>query len=138
MLASTGAVLLVLGWWFVSGEARMAAQLPYLASCSFPGAALLISGIVLISRPRHAPSDPRVDLLVALLTEAEAQTAETSTLVNPLTPVTHGLTDFVVVSGAKHYHRPDCELVRGKHTRRHDAAAAPGALAACPLCKPTP
>ena len=38
-LAAVGAVLLWVGWYRVSGETLVAAQLPYIASASLPGAA---------------------------------------------------------------------------------------------------
>ncbi|MBM7173531.1 hypothetical protein JQK87_35130, partial [Streptomyces sp. G44] len=39
-----GAVLCVLGWYGVSGERFAERQLPYLASCTVPGAALIVAG----------------------------------------------------------------------------------------------
>ncbi|MFD0428660.1 hypothetical protein ACFQ60_14135 [Streptomyces zhihengii] len=56
--AVCGAVLCVLGWYGVSGERTAARQLPYLASATVPGAALLVAGAVLLAasarvRPRE-------------------------------------------------------------------------------------
>lgn len=46
LLAGLGVVLLILGWYGISGQAAVAEQLPYLASASLPGAALLVGGLV--------------------------------------------------------------------------------------------
>ncbi|MGW3407516.1 hypothetical protein ACWDPI_39775, partial [Streptomyces zhihengii] len=60
--AVCGAVLCVLGWYGVSGEPTAARQLPYLASATVPGAALLVAGAVLLAasarvRPPGAGGD---------------------------------------------------------------------------------
>ena len=52
LAAGLGAVLEVLGWYGVSGQAAVAEQLPYLASASIPGAALLVGGLVLVGAER--------------------------------------------------------------------------------------
>lgn len=128
VLVLGGIALLVYGWWRVSGEARAAEQIPYLASTSIPGAALLVIGAVTLLRAGASSRDPRVDALLVLLTEPvpEGQTGKS--------PV--GKRDHVVVDGASHFHRPDCALVAGKHVQPFVDSAATGAgtHAACPLC----
>lgn len=52
LVAGLGVVLLVLGWYGISGQATVAQQLPYLASASIPGAALVIGGLILASAER--------------------------------------------------------------------------------------
>lgn len=52
LTAGLGVVLLVLGWYGVSGQATVAQQVPYLASASIPGAALVIGGLVLAGAER--------------------------------------------------------------------------------------
>ncbi|HEY3871670.1 MAG TPA: hypothetical protein VGM10_25135 [Actinocrinis sp.] len=52
LTAGLGVVLLVLGWYGVSGQSVVAQQLPYLASASIPGAALVIGGLVLAGAER--------------------------------------------------------------------------------------
>ena len=51
---AVGAVLCVIGWYGVSGERFAERQLPYLASCTVPGAALIIAGSVLLTHGRGA------------------------------------------------------------------------------------
>ena len=123
--AAVGGALLFLGWWGISGESLVALQLPYLASASIPGAALIIVAAILAngsSRP-PPPVDPRVDALYALLTEPvpSAQTTVVGSL--------------VTVAGGTRYHEPECALVAGKPTTLASAdAVASGALTACPVC----
>lgn len=70
-VGSVGVLLLVLGWYLISGEAVAGKQLPYLASASIPGAVLVVCGF---SFAVSGSSDPdtarRVAELHALLTEA--------------------------------------------------------------------
>ena len=68
---AAGAVLCVLGWYGVSGERFAERQLPYLASCTIPGAALIIAGAVLLTHGREALAAARVEELYGLLVAAE-------------------------------------------------------------------
>jgi hypothetical protein len=52
LTAGLGVVLLALGWYGISGQSVVAEQLPYLASASIPGAALVIGGLVLAGAER--------------------------------------------------------------------------------------
>jgi hypothetical protein len=74
-----GVLLLVLGWYLISGEAIAAKQLPYLASASVPGAVLVVCGFLFAvtgSSERDAEAARRIAELHALLTEAVAPEAE--------------------------------------------------------------
>src|SRR5579884_192387 len=77
-----GVVLCVLGWYGVSGERYVARQVPYLASATAPGVALIVAGAVLVAaRSRPAADEQtrdRVAELHELLTEAVRQSAEAS------------------------------------------------------------
>lgn len=74
-IAAAGVVLCVIGWYGVSGERFAARQLPYLASATVPGAALIVAGAVLVTaRPSgrgggNDLTDRRVERLYALLVE---------------------------------------------------------------------
>lgn len=72
-VALVGGLLCAIGWYGVSGEKYEARQIPYLASASIPGAALIIAGAVLIaarSRGSDAELRQRVAELHGLLVEA--------------------------------------------------------------------
>jgi hypothetical protein len=78
-VAFVGVLLLVLGWYLISGEAVAAKQLPYLASASLPGAALVVCGTLLAltgHKDRDAEYARMLEELYTLLTEAvEAEPA---------------------------------------------------------------
>ncbi|MDT9693149.1 hypothetical protein Q5762_33470 [Streptomyces sp. P9(2023)] len=125
-----GAVLCVLGWYGISGERFAERQLPYLASCTVPGAALIVAGTVLVvgaarggaSATRGAEEAP---------TGAQNETPPPSNE----TPPPSSTEPPVRVPGGTLAHRPDCPLVAG----RADAEPARDAeLDPCPVCEPWP
>ena len=127
IIAAAGATLLFFGWHGVSGETSVAEQVPYIASASIPGAALLIIGTMLAARERDGQNAERlVNTLYELLTE----------------PVTDGPaaapTDerLVALPGATRYHHASCVLVAGKPDATtvdsHEITAR--GLESCPLC----
>ena len=74
-LIVVGALLLVVGWYLISGEAIAAKQLPYLASASIPGAVLVVCGFVFAvsgspDSVARAEAARQIAELHALLTEA--------------------------------------------------------------------
>jgi hypothetical protein len=70
---AAGAVLCVIGWYGVSGERYAERQLPYLASCTIPGAALIVAAAVLLTHGRSALAAARVEELYGLLVAAETR-----------------------------------------------------------------
>ncbi|MFI6643421.1 hypothetical protein [Streptomyces sp. NPDC050504] len=120
--AACGAVLSVLGWYGISGERFAERQLPYLASCTVPGAALVVAGAVLLSR---LPERPSPDAAGAAYADPAPDAA-------PFRAVS---TDPPLrVPGGTLAHRPDCPLVTGKP---HAVPVGPGdAPNACPVCEP--
>lgn len=150
-----GAVLLFLGWYGASGAAHVAEQIPYLASASIPGAALVIAGAVQIAADRTRHSNERaadmVQALYHLLTESVADTdvprvppgTDTATMPPHAEPPdgasgAAAAAGPVQVGGGNRFHRPDCALAVGKSdvvvvspddiAERH--------LSACPICDP--
>ncbi|MBT2399623.1 hypothetical protein [Streptomyces sp. ISL-100] len=116
-----GAVLSVIGWYGISGERFAERQLPYIASCTVPGAALIVAGAVLLARGDREPAPTRED--------TGAEPVEVST-----PPSAEG--PLLQVPGGTLLHRPDCPLVTGKP----DAAPPddPSGLNLCPICEPPP
>lgn len=96
-VAFVGVLLLVLGWYLISGQAVAAKQIPYLASASLPGAVLVVCGALLALTGDSGQVDSRqgdsglgdetarkIGELHALLTEAAAEpTAELNTFPGP-------------------------------------------------------
>jgi len=134
-LALVGVALSFLGWYGVSGRATIGEQVPYLASASIPGAALIVAAAVVLSAESAARATRRTDALIAdlhaVLVDAVPIDAEAS--------ATAPQDDtFVVPPGGEHFHRAGCALVVGKPAvelldvddvvRRR--------LSACPICEP--
>ncbi|GAA4925736.1 hypothetical protein ACFPM3_09900 [Streptomyces coeruleoprunus] len=119
-----GAVLCVLGWYGVSGERFAERQLPYLASGTVPGAALIVAGAVLVAgreRPHGQVRGPAE-------TDAGAPGEPDTVTVRPSSDEPP-----VRVAGGTLAHRPDCPLVAGK------AGVVPVGgerLEPCPVCEP--
>ncbi|MFF8412360.1 hypothetical protein [Streptomyces omiyaensis] len=138
--AAGGAVLCVLGWYGISGERFAERQLPYLASCTVPGAALVVAGAVLLAAaartgspaPGSAP-DPAPGPGSGSGTEPGAPGTEADPA-GPPPPSSGG--PPLRVPGGTLAHRPDCPLVAGR-TEAEPAAGDPG-LAPCPVCEPWP
>ncbi|WP_432249949.1 hypothetical protein ACRAR1_23870 [Streptomyces sanyensis] len=147
-----GILLCVLGWYGVSGERVAERQLPYLASSTVPGAALLVVGAVLAvgsvreAREEAAGQDaegPR-DRVGRRAPEAPRETGahDPPAAVSEEPPVR--------VPGGRLAHRPDCPLVAGRPVEPAEAAAADGggesgeppqaggegAPVPCPVCEP--
>ncbi|MDI2126371.1 hypothetical protein [Yinghuangia seranimata] len=143
LVALVGAILCAVGWYGVSGEKYEARQIPYLASATVPGAALIVAGAVLIAarlrgRDGDGPSD----------TALRAQMAELHALLVEPVPDAPALADepvatdtarpWVALPRGARYHRADCDLVHGKagvHAVTRDEAAEQD-LRACALCDP--
>jgi hypothetical protein len=136
VVAAVGVVLLIVGWYKVSGEADVGRQMPYVVSACLPGAALLVAGAVLIAAERWRDAvlrtDQRVDALYALFTEPAEPAPPTAPSADP-TVDGH----LVTVDGTTRYHRAACPLVAGKPV--HNVAATEvndRHLEPCPVCDP--
>jgi hypothetical protein len=133
---AAGAVLCVIGWYGVSGERFAERQLPYLASCTVPGAALIVAGAVLLAHGRDASATARVEELYGLLVAAgSAEDGEPGPAATAPVAVSG---DLLMVPGGTLYHRADCPLVAGKPEAvpADSRVLALGDLAPCPICEP--
>ncbi|MFN2539476.1 MAG: hypothetical protein ABR549_15175 [Mycobacteriales bacterium] len=129
VLAGGGVLLLVLGWYGVSGESLTAKQLPYLLSGGLGGIALVVlAGALLTTQDVRRQLDrlDRVEQRVSTLYDL---------LVEELVPAALDAADVVHVAGGSTYHRPTCPLVAGKDTAPL-AAADRLALVPCDVCQP--
>ena len=126
MVTAAGAALLVVGWYGISGESVVAKQLPYLASATIPGAALLVTGLLLAARAPTGERDRQLlaDLHAALLTPEPASAP----------PVTgDGL--WAIAQG-RTYHRAGCPLSRPGSEQITEAEVRERGLEPCPVCEP--
>ncbi|MET7488884.1 hypothetical protein [Streptomyces sp. NPDC005538] len=133
---AAGAVLCVIGWYGVSGERYAERQLPYLASCTIPGAALLVAGAVLFAHGRSVLATARVEELYALLVAAGTADAEEPPQLAAAPVAVSG--DLLMVPGGTLWHRADCPLVAGKAEAVpvDSKLVANGELSPCPICEP--
>ncbi|MFF8386828.1 hypothetical protein [Streptomyces kanasensis] len=122
---AAGAVLCVLGWYGVSGERSAERQLPYLASGTVPGAALLVVGAVWIAAAARTPAAPG-----PTAQNPDAEGGEGGGAVRPSSDAPP-----VRVPRGTLAHRPDCPLVAG---RPEAVPAGDAPLRPCPVCEPGP
>lgn len=121
-----GVVLLVVGWFGTSGEARLADQVAGL-DLAVIGSAVAAAGQAawLLHGRRH----------VGLLRRQVLGGVEWA---RPVAPTTKGQASDdgarVVVPGTTRYHRPGCLLVAGKATEPLGRGAA--SLSPCEVCRP--
>lgn len=137
-LAAVGVGLVWVGWYLAAGETMVAAQLPYLASASLPGAALLAAGAVVVSGEfagrEDRPGREMVASLYDLLTEPAGSTARVQS------PGEEAAGAPVAVPGGTSYHLSRCVLVESKpgvHPVDSDEVERLG-LVPCPVCSPPP
>ncbi len=146
---ATGVLLCALGWYGVSGERYAARQIPYLASATAPGTALIVGGSILLAARRRNAARPapemeqmqrQLALLTRLLTEAaEAERSATGGgAVNGGPAGSSNAPWLLSVPGGRTYHRSDCLLVLGRQDPEHllNGDAAARGLRPCPLCEP--
>ncbi|MEY9849615.1 hypothetical protein [Streptacidiphilus sp. MAP5-3] len=153
VLGAAGALLCVLGWYGISGERFAERQIPYLASATVPGAALIVAGAVLLARPGAAEEEARRDrigeddrlrrqlaLLYDLLVEEATRSQQASGGVSE-PAVTHpgsAAERLAYLPNGRTYHRVGCLLVegRGDAVPVTPAGARERGLRPCPLCTP--
>ncbi|MEU7473320.1 hypothetical protein AB0A94_33210 [Streptomyces sp. NPDC044984] len=126
---AAGAVLCVIGWYGVSGERHAERQLPYLASGTIPGAALIVAGAVLLAHGRGASAATRAEEPYGLSAGDPGRPADG--------PVAVG-GEMLMVPGGTLWHRADCPLVAGKAEAVpvDEKLVAGGGLGPCPICEP--
>jgi hypothetical protein len=144
---AVGALLCVLGWYGISGERYAERQLPYLASATIPGAALVVAGAMLLARPGAAEEEARrervagdeelrrqLTLLYDLLVEEASRAPQGE---NPATAAA-APERLLYLPNGRTYHRADCLLVEGRGDALPvtPAGARERGLRPCPLCAP--
>jgi hypothetical protein len=132
-----GAVMLFLGWWGVSGTATIGEQMPYIASGSLPGVALVVAAAIVLMSESTQRSTQRTDALIAELHQllVEDVPVEATAAPGAISDLPAGI---VALSTGELYHAADCALVVGKPGVQPTSAAAIDErhLAACPICEP--
>lgn len=134
VVAAVGIGMDVVGWYQISGQPTEAQQLPYLASATIPGAALIVAGAVLIGARRRAEQGgSRSGIGGGARSGAGAGSAQARS----------GRRDGLwALPDGSYLHRGDCPLLDGKPeafevSRDADGASDGSAPSrACPICEP--
>lgn len=142
-----GALLVLIGYFGISGEALVAKQLPYLISGGIGGILLAILGAYFLGMEELRRDGGRLDRMEKQVEELhrlllERPDAPALTVPAAAEPSTSngagkGKGKVVVVEAGESYHRPDCTLVSGKAaTALEPRQAASQGLRRCPVCEP--
>lgn len=130
LVAAVGVGLEVVGWYQISGQPTEAQQLPYLASATIPGAALIVAGTVMVAARRIADSASRATTRGEHLYDSVRYRAERRATDGGLWALPDG----------NYVHRADCPLIDGKpeafqvNTQKPAPEATPHRP--CPICDP--
>ncbi|MCU1392630.1 MAG: hypothetical protein JWM34_1058 [Ilumatobacteraceae bacterium] len=143
VLAVGGVVFIFLGWYGVSGRPTLGEEMPYLASGTIPGAAMLVAAAVMLAGDANHRSMERTNammselhtLLVEAVTDAPAGSTAPTVGAAEEAPAADAL---VAGERSDHVHRADCMLVVGKpgFTTADVALIRRRGLSACPVCEP--
>jgi hypothetical protein len=158
VLAGVGIIVIIVGWYGVSGEALVAKQLPYLISGGLGGVALVGIGAAMISAERRRQDTGRIERLEEMVGElravllahpdAPAYGAGPSGSLGPVgaahTPgpssngAAPGASGVVALPTGSTYHSPGCQMVRGKDGVEAVTARSieQRGLSACRVCEP--
>jgi hypothetical protein len=149
-LAIVGAVMLFLGWYGVSGRPNLAEQMPYIASGTIPGAALVVAAAVMLTGEHAQRTSDQTRSMMAelhsLLVEAAAAPIDIDVDTDSglssqgIAIAERESDDIVAVPGGTHFHRATCALAAGKPGMHSvgPAGIEHESLAPCPMCEPTP
>jgi len=131
-LTGVGAILCVLGWYQAAGQPTVPQQIPYLASATIPGAALLAAGAVALLRPSQNGNAAGGGIRAAAASGTSGRSAESA---DSRADVAERV--LLRVPDGRYVHVPECPLLDGRtdaaELSPEDAAAA--ALRPCPLCR---
>lgn len=155
-LGTVGIIVIIIGWYGVSGQALVAKQLPYLISGGLGGVALVGIGAALIGTERLRQDARRIarleemveDLTAVLIAHPDADApaaqevgpAVARTAAYALSGQDTGNHRPVALPTGSTYHDPDCSMVRGKEgvSTVTSRAVAQRELTACRICQPAP
>jgi hypothetical protein len=135
LVAAVGIGMTVVGWYQISGQPTEAQQLPYLASATIPGSALIIAGAVMITARRLADHFSR-DTGDRYDTPYDTVGHGPPRGTGPRS--THKPADeqLWALPGGTYSHRADCPLIDGKPEAFEITDQATAPQRACPVCDP--
>lgn len=157
ILAALGVVVIIIGWYGVSGQALVAKQLPYLISGGLGGVALVGIGAAMISAERRRQDTGRIERLEEMVTELRSvlvsdpdAPADWPQAADPFgasagrhqatsaNGAAAGSSGLVALPTGTTYHSPGCQMVRGKDGVEAVSTRAieQRGLSACRVCEP--
>lgn len=156
ILAAVGVIVIIVGWYGVSGQALVAKQLPYLISGGLGGVALVGIGAAMISAERRRQDTGRIERLEEMVAElrgvllsypdAQPEWSGSGSAAGGAASGRTGLsangaeagTSVVALPSGSTYHTPECQMVRGKDGVRTVTARSieQRGLTACRVCEP--
>lgn len=142
LFVAVGALLIVLGWFGVSGESVVAKQLPYLVSGGIGGVLLAVIGAYFLGTEELRKDSGRLEQLERQVNELHA-----ALLARPDAPrldapsangSAHSVGRVVVVESGETFHRSGCALADGKSRAELTVEEASSrGLRPCPVCEPS-
>ncbi|MHB1853561.1 MAG: hypothetical protein ACYCSJ_05750 [Acidimicrobiales bacterium] len=142
VLAGLGVLIIILGWYGISGQAIVAKQLPYLISGGLGGVALVGLGAALIGTEwlrREATRVERLEEMVAELRDVLLAYPDTAGATAPVkAEYTNGSGSLVAIPTGSTYHLPGCSMVRNKAGVEPVTTRSIGqrGLSPCRICEP--
>ena len=155
VLAVSGVVFIFLGWYGVSGRPTVGEEMPYLASGTIPGAAMVVAAAIMVAGDAKHRATERTNAMMSELHALLVETVLVETVLVETVPdvpssekpmISAEVNGSAEVSGGglvagergEHFHLANCALVVGK---AGVVAVDPGTirrrgLVACPVCEP--
>jgi hypothetical protein len=142
---AAGALLTILGWFGVSGEAIVAKQIPYVISGGIGGVVLAVIGAFFLGTEELRKDGGRLDRLETMVNELHAALLERPDAPPPAPEATSAAPEgngqapvrVVAVKGGDTFHLAGCQMAAGKDAEELTVAAAQArGLTPCPLCQP--
>jgi hypothetical protein len=144
VFVGVGALLILLGWIGVSGEAIVAKQIPYVVSGGIGGVLLAVIGAYFLGTEELRKDGGRLDRLEQMVEQLHAALLDRPDAPQPQPTATasgNGAAParVVAVRGGETFHAASCAMAAGKESEELtvDLATERG-LSPCPLCQPTP
>lgn len=143
VLLGVAALVILLGWYGVSGEANPAKQIPYVVSGGIFGVFLAVFGGYFLATEELRKDSGRLDRLERMVLELHQALLTRDDAPSPLdAPETAGAPNgevYVRLSGSDTFHRPECAMVASK---ANTSVMAPSTivrrhLSPCSLCEPS-
>ncbi|MEY2452483.1 MAG: hypothetical protein QOD92_2057 [Acidimicrobiaceae bacterium] len=143
VLLAIAALVILIGWYGISGESNPAKQLPYLVSAGVLGVVLAVVGAYFLGTEELRRDSGRLDRLERMVNELHVtllarEDAPPPVKATPSTTSPNGGV-YVILTGSDTYHRPECAMVASKPNTSMLAASSieRRQLTPCALCEPS-